>query len=211
MADILDNILTGLGNYASNWVSNLGNTVGDALQPQNLLPYYLSQQTVDRQTDIIENYLNKSLDVADPFNAYRSQYAGKINDLYNNPSEFLSEDPGYQFRLSEGQKAVERSAASGGFLQSGNLGTALTKYGQDMATQEYQSAFDRLARLAGVDKADFSAASVNLSSGGTALADLAGRSGTNLGNLLGEGQAQGLTEEQAALLETALGSLMDLL
>ena len=28
-------------------------------------------------------------------------------------------DPGYQFRLSEGQKALERSAAAGGSLGSG--------------------------------------------------------------------------------------------
>lgn len=200
---VLDYIIEGLGNYASSWVSNLGNTVGNALQPSNLIPAYLNQQSIDKQTDIINSYLTKSLDVADPFHANRAQYGQRINELYSNPSSFLPDDPGYQFRLQQGQQAIERSAASGGFLQSGKLGAALTEYGQQMGSQEYQSAFDRLARMAGVDRGDFNAASVALSSGGTALADLAGRSGTGLGNLLGE--AQGSAQESA--LGQALGLL----
>jgi hypothetical protein len=53
------------------------------------------------------------------------------------------EDPGYQFRLQEGQKALERSAsARGGVLGGGTL-KALSGYSQGMASQEYQNAFER--------------------------------------------------------------------
>ena len=52
-------------------------------------------------------------------------------------------DPGYAFRLSEGQKALERSAAARGGLLSGGTGKALTRYGQEMGSQEFQNAFNR--------------------------------------------------------------------
>jgi len=57
-------------------------------------------------------------------------------------SDFQS-DPGYAFRLGEGQKALERSAAARGGLISGGALKAATRYGQDMGSQEYQNAFQR--------------------------------------------------------------------
>jgi len=55
----------------------------------------------------------------------------------------FTQDPGYQFRLDEGQKAIERSAAARGGLQSGAALKAAARYGQDMGSQEYQNAFNR--------------------------------------------------------------------
>jgi hypothetical protein len=52
-------------------------------------------------------------------------------------------DPGYGFRMSEGLKALERSAAARGGLMAGGTGKALQRYGQDMASQEYGNAFQR--------------------------------------------------------------------
>lgn len=52
-------------------------------------------------------------------------------------------DPGYAFRLSEGQKALERSAAARGGLLSGGTGKALARFGQDYGSQEYTNAFNR--------------------------------------------------------------------
>jgi len=52
-------------------------------------------------------------------------------------------DPGYAFRLSEGTKALERSAAARGGLLSGGTGKALTRFGQEMGSQEYTNAFNR--------------------------------------------------------------------
>ena len=57
--------------------------------------------------------------------------------------EQFQADPGYAFRLSEGQKALERSAAARGGLISGSAMKAATRYGQDMGSQEYTNAFNR--------------------------------------------------------------------
>jgi hypothetical protein len=52
-------------------------------------------------------------------------------------------DPGYAFRLKEGQKALEASAAARGGLISGNALKGLVGYGQEMGSQEYMNAFNR--------------------------------------------------------------------
>ena len=52
-------------------------------------------------------------------------------------------DPGYAFRFSEGQKALDRSAAARGGLMSGGALKAATRFGQDMGSQEYTNAFNR--------------------------------------------------------------------
>ena len=57
--------------------------------------------------------------------------------------EQFQADPGYQFRMSEGLKALERSASARGILQSGGTLKDITRFGQDAASQEYQNAFQR--------------------------------------------------------------------
>jgi len=55
----------------------------------------------------------------------------------------FQQDPGYAFRLSEGIKGLDRSAAARGGLISGGAMKAATQYGQEMGSQEYQNAFNR--------------------------------------------------------------------
>ena len=52
-------------------------------------------------------------------------------------------DPGYAFRLSEGMKGLNATAAARGGLISGNALRAATQYGQEMGSQEYQNANNR--------------------------------------------------------------------
>jgi hypothetical protein len=52
-------------------------------------------------------------------------------------------DPGYGFRMSEGMKALERSAAARGGLLSGSTLKGVQRFGQDLASEEYQNAFNR--------------------------------------------------------------------
>mgnify|MGYP001066643460 CR=1 FL=1 len=56
-------------------------------------------------------------------------------------------DPGYLFRLSEGQKVLENSAAARGGLLSGQTGKALQQYGQNFASNEFGNIYDRYTRL----------------------------------------------------------------
>jgi hypothetical protein len=52
-------------------------------------------------------------------------------------------DPGYAFRLQEGLKALDRSAAARGGLLSGATLRGAQRYGQDLASQEFTNAFNR--------------------------------------------------------------------
>lgn len=52
-------------------------------------------------------------------------------------------DPGTAFRMSEGIKALDRSAASRGGLLSGATLKGVQRYGQDLGSQEYNNAFNR--------------------------------------------------------------------
>lgn len=62
-------------------------------------------------------------------------------------------DPGYQFRMSEGMKAINSNAAARGAYNSGATLKALARYGQNFATNEYNNVYNRqynrLSSLAG--------------------------------------------------------------
>ena len=103
----------------------------------------------------------------------------------------FQQDPGYAFRLSEGQKALERSAAARGGLISGGAMKAATRYGQDMGSQEYQNAYNRYQ----TNRANQLNPLGSLAQSGQAAANFQsgnlGSYGTNVGNLMGQqGQSQ---------------------
>lgn len=58
--------------------------------------------------------------------------------------------PDYQFRLDEGSRAITGNKAAKGLLDSGSLGTGLIKFGQNEASGEFGSWYNRIAALAGV-------------------------------------------------------------
>jgi hypothetical protein len=95
--------------------------------------------------------------------------------------EQLTTDPGYGFRLSEGLKALERSAAARGGLLSGGTGKALTRYGQEAASQEYGNAFNR-------GLTEYNALRARESEEYNRLAGLAGVGGTTAQQLTSAGQ-----------------------
>lgn len=90
---------------------------------------------------------------------------GDLTREFDMQRDYL-EDPGYQFRLSEGQKALERSAAARGGLLSGRAAKDTARFGQDQASQEFGNSWNRwntqntntYNRLAGVSGAGQTAA-----------------------------------------------------
>jgi hypothetical protein len=60
----------------------------------------------------------------------------------------LIDDPGYQFQLGEGLKALQRSAAAKGTLLTGGTLKGLQGYAQNFANNAYQNAFNRNYSLA---------------------------------------------------------------
>lgn len=118
-------------------------------------------------------------------------------------------DPGYQFRMDEGQKALERSAAARGGLNSGATLKALTRYGQGVASDEYNTAynrfntdrsnrFNRLASVAGIGQtgtnttvaaAQNNASNIagNINAAGNASAANSIAQGNNINSAIGNG------------------------
>jgi len=115
-------------------------------------------------------------------------------------------DPGYAFRLSEGMKALEASRAARGGLLSGATGKALSRYGQDLASQEYGSAFNRYQ----TERANRLAPLGSLMGTGQAAAanqaGSAGQYGTNLSNLTTSGAAA-QAAGQVGMMNALTGSL----
>jgi hypothetical protein len=108
---------------------------------------------------------------------------GKYATAQYSPEMFAKgQDPGYQFRLSEGMKGLERSAAARGGLLSGGTLKGIQRYGQDMASQEYQNAFNRYqAERTGTLNPFQSLAGV-----GQSTANTLGTMGMNYANQAGE-------------------------
>jgi hypothetical protein len=109
----------------------------------------------------------------------------------------FEQDPGYAFRQAEGMKGLERSASARGGILSGGALKNIQRFGQDLASQEYQNAFNRyqteraarLNTLGGLSGAGQSAANVMTGAAGqlgsnsaaNALARAAATSANSLG------------------------------
>lgn len=66
---------------------------------------------------------------------------GYFNQTYT--GQDIYSDPSYQFRLQQGQNAIQSSAAAQGGLLSGATLKALQNYGQESASQEFSNAYNR--------------------------------------------------------------------
>lgn len=95
-------------------------------------------------------------------------------------------DPGYGFRMSEGLKAVDRQAAARGGLISGNALKASQAYGQDMASQEYQNAFNRFQTIRGNTLQPFQMGAA----AGQSAAAMQGQANANFGSAGGQAIGQ---------------------
>lgn len=94
-------------------------------------------------------------------------------------------DPGYQFRLQQGQQALERSAAAKGNLLTGNTARDINSYGQDYASNEYNNVYNRAL---GQYQQNYNIFNQNQAKQYNALASLAGVGQTTAGQLGSAGQ-----------------------
>jgi hypothetical protein len=104
-------------------------------------------QAASEAGDVQRDIFERQVELSRPYREAGELALNRLIPLATEYTPFGMEqfqaDPGYGFRLSEGQKALERSAAARGNLLSGGTGKALTRYGQEMGSQEYQNAFNR--------------------------------------------------------------------
>lgn len=85
---------------------------------------------------------------SDPFGPYRAQYAQQLSSLAANPGSVTSM-PGYTFARDQGEQALTRKMAQGGYTGSGNEMIALKQFNEKLAGDWYNNEMTRLASLAG--------------------------------------------------------------
>jgi len=106
----------------------------------------IQAQSADQATQLQRDMFNKQMELQQPYQEAGVNALNKLQGL-SDYTKFgmgqFQQDPGYAFRLSEGQKALDRQAAARGGLISGGALKAAQRYGQDMGSQEYQNAFNR--------------------------------------------------------------------
>lgn len=88
------------------------------------------------------------------------------------------DSPDYQFALQQGQQGVDRDAAARGALYSGGHTADVLKFGQGLASQQFNNYTNRLASLAGVGQT----AANELGAYGQNTANSIGNLMTNAGN-----------------------------
>lgn len=154
----------------------------------------------DRAAALQQRQFDKQVELQEPWRQAGITALNALTPLATNYTPFgmdqFQQDPGYAFRLSEGQKALERSASARAGLQSGSALKAAARFGQEMGSQEYQNAFNRYqaerqARLAPLQ----SLAGV----GQTAANTLGGYGQAYAGNVGQLGLQQGYTTGNALL------------
>jgi len=189
------------GNQASRAAKSAANT---------------SAAASDRASDLQREMFERNIELQAPFREAGVNALNKLTPLATEYTPFgmqqFQEDPGYAFRMSEGMKGLERTAAARGGLISGGALKAAQRYGQEMGSQEYQNAFNRyqternarlnpLQSLAGVGQTSAN----TLGTAGTQFANTMGNIGMNQANVMGNAQmarasAYGDTTNQLANL-----------
>lgn len=140
----------------------------------------------------------------DPFYQAGTAGLGQLQQLAMGQGvpQFLANNPAYQFRQQEAQKALERSAAARGGLLSGQFAKALQERSQGLASEEFGNAFNRLAGVVGMGQ-----------QAGQQLSSLRERTGermlTNIGAQAGLRQQAGT--QRAGISQQFAGSLADLM
>ena len=146
-----------MGGIVGGIVSSVaGNVVGGLLGGKAAKSAANTQAaSADRATELQREMYEKNIELNAPFREAGLSAQNKLLDYLGlsagaggkyakdfSMSDF-EQDPGYAFRMSEGLKGLDRTAAARGGMLSGAALRGATRYGQDMASQEYTNAFNR--------------------------------------------------------------------
>jgi hypothetical protein len=120
--------------------SSSANKAADAQQNAANTASNTELQMLEREIALQEPWRNAGIWALNQLNEGTSQ-GGDFNRDFTMAD--FSADPGYAFRMKEGQRALESSAAARGGLLSGGTGKALVNYGQEAGSQEFGNAYNR--------------------------------------------------------------------
>ena len=98
------------------------------------------REALDRQTELQEPFRDAGLGALNQLVTGTAD-GGDLNRDFTMAD--FNADPGMAFRIQQGQRALEASAAARGGLLSGGTGRALVNYGQEAGSQEFGAAYNR--------------------------------------------------------------------
>lgn len=134
------------GGIAAYGANKAANTQANAAREAGAI----QSDVADRQLALQKRQYEEGVQRQQPFltagtNALARMQAGEFAQpgAFSFGANDYQADPGYAFRLSEGQKALERSAAARGGLISGSALKAASRFSGDLASQEYGNAYNR--------------------------------------------------------------------
>ncbi len=93
-----------------------------------------------------------------------------------------AQDPGYQFALDQGTRAVDSGAAANGSLLTGGTQTALDQFGQGLANTNYSNVYNRALQTYNTNYNTWSNSQANQFNRLAALAGMGQTSAQTLGN-----------------------------
>lgn len=99
---------------------------------------------VETETDKL--YQQQLADWEKGLEKWKAENSDKMGDgrlLREFTNEDFVKDPGYNFRLAEGEKGIDRALAARGGRESGAALKAIARYNQDFGSNEFQNAFNR--------------------------------------------------------------------
>lgn len=105
----------------------------------------------------VSNLLRDSEEAYSRLKEYKTQFETEFSDdpLVAYTSEEIADKlvnlPEYQFQFNQGSKALERTQAARGVLQSGNALVEAEEFGQGLAERTYQTHLQQLSSLAGLN------------------------------------------------------------
>ncbi|MCU1301969.1 MAG: hypothetical protein JWQ87_2253 [Candidatus Sulfotelmatobacter sp.] len=216
---------------SANAAGNAANTQASAAQQAQQLQADEAQKSLDFQK---QQWDTQQQNMAPWLSAGKSAL-GQLNGLMSTPGQGLltpwteqfqaptsvteQNDPGYQFRLQQGEAAMQNSAAANGSLESGNTAQALNNYAQNSASNEYSNVYNRALQDYGLRFNTFETNQANeynhlagLSGTGQTAATTLGQQGqaaaNNIGNInltTGAQQGQDMNNAAAAMASGYIG------
>jgi hypothetical protein len=130
----------------SGWVA--GATIGSAVigAASSRSAAKAQAGAADRAADLQQEQFERQVELQAPFREAGVRALPELEAASRYTPfgmEQFRADPGYAFRMSEGMKGLERSAAARGGLLSGSMLKGIQRFGQDLGSQEYMNAFNR--------------------------------------------------------------------
>lgn len=169
----------------------------------------LQAEAQDRATGELRRQYDETGQVLKPWVTAGTKALGTLQEKVQAGPGAFTASPGYQFRLGEGMRAIEQSAAARGKQLSGQTMMGLQEYGQGMATMEYDKFLNQyyqsLTPFESLSSAGLNAAA-RTGQAGQAMASNIAQIETGTANAIAQGLLQSASAQGSYMTSGAAGA-----